>query len=200
MKLYDAAQAEPKSRFMILPAVMAVFLYGVFLPLAILLSAVPDVWFTAGGYGDLGEREFVASQVSLRVSRSAAKSRRYGAARERTVIYRAIDGSGLEFKMQYPAQVFAERDVENRVTVLRHVYAVLEKSSYPNFFFHQFKIQFIPPGTDFQSHLDTLHNEVLFARWLSLAYSAVSVAVVLLRRRARKKRALISSSQDSTLP
>nr|WP_325294615.1 hypothetical protein [uncultured Oscillibacter sp.] len=48
MKLYDAAQAEPKSRFMILPAVMAVFLYGVFLPLAILLSAVPDVWFTAG--------------------------------------------------------------------------------------------------------------------------------------------------------
>lgn len=75
MKLYDAAQAEPKSRFMILPAVMAVFFYGVFLPLAILLSAVPDVWFTTGGYEDLGEREFVASQVSLRVSRSAARSR-----------------------------------------------------------------------------------------------------------------------------
>nr|WP_325215905.1 hypothetical protein [uncultured Oscillibacter sp.] len=189
-------EAEPKRRFGSLPTILAILFYGMFLPLAILLSAVPDAWFTVGGYEDLGEREFVASQVSLRVSRSA---RRHEATKKRTVIYRATDGSGLEFKMQYSAQVFAERDVENRVTVQRHVYAVLEKSSYPNFFFHQFKMQFLPPGTDFQSHLNTLHKEVLFARRLSLTYSAVYVAVVLLRRRARKKRAIISSSQDSTL-
>ena len=177
--------------------IMAIFFYGGFLPLSILLYAVPDAWFTAGGYEDLGEREFVASQVSLRVSRSA---RRHGTTKERTVIYRATDGSGLEFKMQYSAQVFAERDVENRVTVQRHVYAVLEKSSYPDFFFHQFKTQFVPPDTDFQSYLDTQHTQVLIARRLSLTYSVVYVTTVLFRRRARKKQAVISASPDSTLP
>ena len=87
--------------------------------------------------------------------------------------------------------------MENQETVRRHVYAVLEKPV-TRFFFHQFEMQFVPPGTDLQSHLDTLHREVLHARWLSLTYSAVNVGASFLRRRGRKKQAVISSSPDST--
>ncbi|MCI9002089.1 MAG: hypothetical protein HFG03_04595 [Oscillibacter sp.] len=186
MKQHDGT--KPKRRFN-LPTIMAVLFYGMFFPLAILLSVLPDSWFTAGGYEDLGEHEFVASQVSSRVERSR-RTRRY-------VIYRAADGSGLEFKMQYLGRLSAKQAVENQETVRRHVYAVLEKPV-TRFFFHQFEIQFVPPGTDLQSHLDALRREVLLARWLSLTYSAVYVGASFLRRRKRKKQAVISASPDST--
>ena len=160
---------------------MALLFYGVSLPLAVFLSLMPDSWFSADGYEDLGEREFVASQVSSRVSRHQRMRRK--------VIFRATDGSGLEFKIEYPHRIDAQRAVESRETIRRHMYAVLEKPPF-RFFFHQFETQFLPPGADLQSRLDAFRTEVTFTRRISLVYSAAYgayAAAAFLRRRRNQQ-------------
>ena len=181
MKQNVNTQAKPKSRFETLRAIMAVLFHCAFLLLAILLSAMPQSWFAAEEYEDLGEKTFIAGQVSSRVSRSQRD--------RRNVVYRAVDGSGLEFKIEY--HIFAaERVVENQDTVQRHVYIVIEKPFLSDIFLRKFEMQFVPTDKDLQDHLDTFQKDVTFARRLSLIYSAaygVYMVAIFLRRRTQKK-------------
>ena len=70
-----------------LPHVLFFFLV---LPLTLILAMIPGSWGEAAGYADLGEVDFVASEVDLRVRRHSPRGH--------SVIYRATDGSGLSFR------------------------------------------------------------------------------------------------------
>lgn len=182
MKRHTDPQKKPKRRFKALRNMAAVSFYVGFLPLAVFLSVIPNSWFSAEGYEDLGEKVFIASQVSNRVSRSQHS--------RRNVIYRAVDGSGLEFKLEYVHRFDAYDAVENGDTVCRHVYDVTEKPVLLGFFLRKFEMQFVPLDRGLQDYLEGFHREVTIARWLSWIYNAgyvVYVGAGFLRRRAGKR-------------
>lgn len=150
--------------------------------MAILLSTILDSWFATEGYEDLGEKDFIAQPVLSRVSHSRSA--------QISVTYCAVDGSGMEFKIQYLARIDATHAAQNQDPVRRHVYAVIEKPFIPGILLRKFEMQFVPTDKDLQDHLDTFQKEVMLARWLSLTYNTAYVGYMVanfFRCRTQKK-------------
>lgn len=160
-----------------LPHLLLVF---VALPVTVLLFMIPSSWYRADGYADLGEVDFVASEVDQR-------TRRYRAD-ERGIVYRATDGSGLSFRETGPRHL-ARAAVEAQQHVRRRVYIARQK---PNAILRLFRFTagrlFLPPGENLQDHLNAARRIAAAGRAGGLGYMALYTAAGLRRRRGRRGR------------
>lgn len=161
------------------------FLIGLFLPLTILLFMIPNSWYSAEGYEDLGIMEFEAVRYEGRGSRHV----------KHYVIYQALDGSGITLRERVFFVIDAQRAVDNREHIMRHVYRAYDA---PNFILRKVRgagYQIFQEGKEpqsweeFQSGLDRTRKITLIGKSAGLCYIGAFGAVVLLKRRKRAQEA-----------
>lgn len=176
-------QGEKTGRRREIEAVLAelphVLFFFLVLPLTLILSMIPGSWGEAAGYADLGEVDFVASEVDLRVRRHSPRGH--------SVIYRATDGSGLSFREAGTRQS-ARAAVEEQQHLRRHVYISLEK---PNAVLRLFRYTtgrvFLPPEEDFQAYLDGSVRLQRLGKAAGAGYGVVYVSLMVRRWRRRQE-------------
>lgn len=161
------------------------FLIGLFLPLTILLFMIPNSWYSAKGYEDLGIMEFEAVRHEGRGSNHV----------KHYVIYEALDGSGITLRERVHFVIDAQRAVDNGEHIMRHVYRAYDA---PNFILRRVRgagYQIFPVGREpqsweeFQSGLDRLRRITAVTQGIGLCYIGVYGAVTLRRRRRRARQA-----------
>ena len=151
------------------------FLIGLFLPLTVLLSLVPNSWYQVEGYEDLGVVEFVA------VEHKNHNKRHY-------VYYEAADGSGLNFREKVLTSTEARRIVEEEERVRRHVYLAREEPRFVLALVRNAGQLFLEEGEEenLQHKLDGARKTARLARGVGLCYIGVYAGVVLYRRKRRR--------------